>query len=404
MSNDEVSIKGAAPLERAAPPSGGFFDKRKIVLLVGGLAAIGGLAAWGMSIQGEDKTEVKLSDVQAANINVGDARPRDVVERPEETQESGQEITSQDIGRQNTPAKPKAPPEGWTKVSPVVMRGNRTGTIRQDAQGPQEGHQQVGQAGGGRSGSYGGQGNAMGGYGQSMSYDDDYGDGRGQGARRASNKQSFYTGGVASGGPRDLDVPGDLLPELSGCVLKAGTYIPLQNRSTVRTSLPARVLGYVYNTVEGNHYLGKGRVERCTAIPAMSTVLSEVNASGVERGDLRVQACALRIDLNGGGRRPLGCQPAHGADGSAGIEAESDYEVGGIATGILIEAALASVRGLTGLIGGPAGIAVQVGASGVGEVGSEYVQNELKKPPVLIMRAGAIWGIQINGDISFPID
>jgi hypothetical protein len=201
-----------------------------------------------------------------------------------------------------------------------------------------------------------------------------------------------------------LDVAGDLLPELPGCVLKAGTYIPLQNRSTVRTALPARVLGYVYQAVEGNHYLSNGQVERCTAIPAMSTVLSEVNASGVERGDLRIQACALRIDLNGGGRRPLGCQPAHGADGGAGIEAESDYEVSGIATGILIEAALASVRGLTGLIAGPAGIAVQVGATGISEVGSEYVRNELRKSPVLTMKAGALWGIQINGDIAFPID
>jgi hypothetical protein len=355
-----------------------------------------------MTIQGKDTAEMKLSEVQAANINVGDAHPRPSAETHDEPPDTGKpaDDTNKNTGNSTAAATPrKGPPEGWQKVSPVVMRGNRTGTTQQAAQGQgsQDGRQKVAQSGG-----YGRQGNASG-YGGS-GYDDEEIGGRGQRSQRGSNKDRFYQGGVASGGSSDLDVAGDLMPELPGCVLKAGTYIPLQNRATVRTALPARVLGYVYQTVEGNHYLGNGQVERCTAIPAMSTVLSEVNASGVERGDLRIQACALRIDLNGGGRRPLGCQPAHGADGGAGIEAESDYDVSGIATGILIEAALASVRGLTGLIAGPAGIAVQVGASGIADVGSEYVQNELRKPPVLTMRAGAIWGIQVNGDISFPID
>jgi hypothetical protein len=201
-----------------------------------------------------------------------------------------------------------------------------------------------------------------------------------------------------------LDVAGELVGELKGCVVKAGTQITLQTRSRVRTTLPQRILGYVVNPVEGNHYLGNGEVERCLAIRAGSTILSEVNASGVERGDLRIQACALRLDLLGGGRRPLGCQPAHGADGGAGIEATSDYDYSGIATGILIDAALATARGLTGLIGGPAGIAVQVGTQGVSEVGSEYVRRELMRPPILTMESGAIYGVQLNGDLSLPID
>jgi hypothetical protein len=152
------------------------------------------------------------------------------------------------------------------------------------------------------------------------------------------------------------------------------------------------------------HYLGNGQVERCLAIPAMSTILSEINASGVERGDLRIQACALRLDILGGGRRPLGCQPAHGADGGVGIEASSDYEIIGIMTGIVIEAALASARGLGGLIAGPAGVAVQVGGGMIGDVGSEYVRRELMRPPVLTMESGAIYGVQLHGDLAFPID
>ena len=402
MKDEGVSIKGAAPLERAEPPAGGFFDMKKIVILACGIAGVGAAAAWGMSIQGEDVEEIKVSDVKPAHINVASAMPPNFKEAVAEDQEEpAGETGSQSTGtKQEGTVKRKGPPEGWRKVSPVVMRGNRAQATQQGAQRPQEvqgGRQQMAQADG-----YPGQGNAMGGAG--MGYEDDYGSRRGQGGRRGSNKQSFYSGGAASGGARDLDVPGELMPELSGCVVKAGTYIPLQNRSTVRTALPARVLSYVYQEVEGTHYLGNGQVESCTAIPAMSTVLSKVNASGVERGDLRIQACALRIDLNGGGRRPLGCQPAHGADGGAGIEAESDYQVSGIATGILIEAALASVRGLTGLIGGPAGIAVQVGANGISDVGSEYIRNELMTPPVLTMKAGATWGIQLNGDIAFPID
>ena len=130
--------------------------------------------------------------------------------------------------------------------------------------------------------------------------------------------------------------------------------------------------------------------------------MAEVNATGVSRGDLRVQMCATRIDLLGGGIMPMECSPTLGQDGSFGVEAESDYNWGGVATGILIEAALATVSGLGNLIEGPAGVAVNVGTQGMRGVGSEYVNRELMRPPVLTMQRGAIYRIQVNADISFP--
>jgi hypothetical protein len=84
--------------------------------------------------------------------------------------------------------------------------------------------------------------------------------------------------------------------------VKAGTQISLQTHSAVRTTLPQNDLGYVVNTIEGKHCLGNGRVERCLAIRPGSTILSKINSSGVERGDLRIQACALRSVLLEGGR------------------------------------------------------------------------------------------------------
>lgn len=387
--------KDTAPLERAKPPKTGFFNGKRIAVLLSGVATIGILAAWGMTVRGDETEEIKVSEVAAANINVSAARPQAYA--PPSDPDPPADNTVKEEPRQNTGGgtqKRRGPPDGFKKVSPVVMRGNNKAVAQSGGQ------QQVMQANhtNGNGGAYPGQEGYEGGYSQ-----DDGGYGGGARGQRRSNKESFYAGGGAAGGG-DLDVKGELMPELQGCVVKAGTQIMLQTRSKVRTALPQKVLGYVVNPVEGNHYLGNGQVERCIAIRAGSTVLSEINASGVERGDLRIQACALRLDLLGGGRRPLGCQPAHGADGGAGIEADSDYQWGGIATGILIEAAFASARGLTGLIGGPAGIAVQVGTQGVSEVGSEYVRRELMKPPVLTMEAGAIWGIQLNGDLSLPID
>lgn len=379
--------KDTAPLERAAPPAGGFFNKRRIGLLLAGVAAVGALSAWGFSIRGEEVEEIKVSDVQPAVINVAAARPYDVKPQTEDPPPQDDSTAAADDTKTDAAAVRRGPPDGFKKTSPVVMRGNRT--TQQQAQPVA---QQMAQ-GYGRSRHPGEEGYSDG-------YDD-YG-ASGQADRR-STKESFYASGGGAGAS-DLDVAGEFLPELEGCVVKAGEQITLQTRSKVRTTLPQNVLGYVVNPVYGNHYLRNGDVERCLAIRPGSTVLSKINASGVERGDLRIQACALRLDLLGGGRRPLGCQPAHGADGGAGIEASSDYEITGIMTGIVIEAALASARGLGGLIAGPTGVAVQVGGGMISDVGSEYVRRELMRPPVLTMESGAIYGVALNGDLAFPID
>lgn len=386
--------KDTAPLERPEPPKGGFVNNKNLTILAIAVVGVGAVAAYGFSIQGDDVEEIKVSDVQRANINVADARPSDWRPPADTAADTGaNDAGNQDTGRKETgeakERKRRGAPEGFKVTSPVIMRGGNGMAQVQQAAGEGQ-HQVRGQqlqqnrayAGGYDGGGYPGQ--------------EGYGEGR-----RGSNKESFYAGGAAAFA-NGLDIESELMPEAGGCVVKAGMYIPLQVRSNVRTSLPSKVLAYVPSPVEGNHYLGNGRVERCTAIRPGSTVLSEINAAGVETGDLRIQACALRLDLLGGGRRTLGCQPAHGADGGAGIEAESDYAFSGIATGILIEAALASARGLGGLVAGPAGIAVQVGAGGIADVGSEYVRRELDRPPVLTMKAGAIFGVQLNGDLSFP--
>lgn len=388
--------KDTAPLERAKPAKGGFFDKKKIALMGAGLVAIGAAAAWGFSIRGEDTEEIKVSDVQPANIRVDEARPHAFIPQPEETAQGAAPVAGETPKGTGT-AKRKGPPEGFRKISPVVMRGK--GMQQQGQPAVQPVAQQSSGQGGGHAAGYPGQEGYMDGGEGEEGY---AGAGNGMHSRRTP-KEAFYAGGGA-GAAGSLDVAGELVGELPGCVVKAGQQITLQTRSKVRTTLPQKVLGYVVNPVDGIHFLGNGEVERCTAIPAGSTILSEVNSSGVERGDLRIQMCALRLDLLGGGRRVLGCQPGHGADGGAGVEADSDYAVSGIATGILIEAALASARGLGGLIAGPAGIAVQVGTQGVSDVGSEYVRRELMRPPVLTMNAGAIYGVQLNGDLSLPID
>jgi type IV secretory pathway VirB10-like protein len=215
-----------------------------------------------------------------------------------------------------------------------------------------------------------------------------------------SSKGDFYTGGGGRSA-QGLYHPHGVQPELAGCVLKAGEEIVIENQNPVRTELPGKVRGYVIETAYGWEFLGNGRTRECTAVPVGSTVLSEVNASGVSRGDLRVQMCATRINLKGGGIMPMECSPALGQDGASGVEAESDYQWGGIATGILLEATLSTVGALGGLIEGPAGVAVNVGTQGIRGVGSEYIARELDRPPVLTMKRGAIYRIQVNADISF---
>lgn len=237
------------------------------------------------------------------------------------------------------------------------------------------------------------------------------GTGGGSGRRIAGNggesgsgnaKGDFYTGGGGRSG-QGLYHPHSLQPELAGCVVKAGEEIIVESPNPVRTELPGQVRGRVVEDVWGWEFLGGGRQQDCLAIPAGSTTMAEVNAAAVGRGSMRVQMCATRIDLLGGGIMPMECSPTLGQDGAAGVEAESDYQWGGIATGILIEAALSAAGALGGLIEGPAGVAVNVGTQGLRGVGSEYVNRELMRPPVLTMQRGAIYRIQVNADISFPL-
>jgi type IV secretory pathway VirB10-like protein len=220
------------------------------------------------------------------------------------------------------------------------------------------------------------------------------------GGHQGNGKSDFYTGGGGRS-KQGLYHPHNLQPELSGCVLKAGEELIIQTPNPVRTELPGQVRGVITEDAWGKVYTGNGQVHECIAIPAGSTTMVEVNATGVGRGDMRVQMCATRVDLLGGGIMPMECSPALGQDGGGGVEAESEYQWSGIATGILIDGALSFVNALGGLIQGPAGVAVQVGTQGIRGVGSEYVNRELMKPPVLTMKPGAIFRIQINSDISF---
>lgn len=222
------------------------------------------------------------------------------------------------------------------------------------------------------------------------------GDSRGRGG-----KDDFYKGGGGRS-KQSLYHQHSLQPELDGCVVKAGEEIIVQNPNPVRTELPGQVRGIIVEDVLGRIYHQSGQIEECLAVPAGSTTMVEVNSGSVSRGDYRVQMCSTRIDLIGGGIMPMECSPTLGQDGAFGVEAESEYAWGGIATGILVEAALSTVSSLGSIIQGPAGVAVQVGTQGIEGAGSEYVRRELMRPPVLTMKPGAIYRIQVNSDISFP--
>jgi hypothetical protein len=152
--------KDSAPLERAKPPKGGFFDFKKILMLGVAVVAIGGLAAWGFSIRGEDTAEMKVSDVQPAHLNVNDARP------PTWTPPADQTPTDTTTGQGNGTVKTdgtvkrKGPPEGFRKLSPVVMRrsgggGQQSQQAQQTAQASSQGGYSGGNAGGGYPGQEG---------------------------------------------------------------------------------------------------------------------------------------------------------------------------------------------------------------------------------------------------------
>lgn len=391
---------GTDGIEEPQREKGGRYNGRNLGIIVGILCALGGAGyvAAGITNEVPDKEEPKGLAPARLTAQVPDAMPQKT-EPPAATETQPgptaepeprrtRDRTQQAAQEQQQQAKPEWKPPKNFKVS-VLTFGNShmsavmapllqgSGMARENAAGGRDGVSPAMAAGtGGR-------------------------DQGGSGGRGGGNgKSDFYTGGGGRSA-QGLYHPHGVQPELAGCVLKAGEEIIIQNPNPVRTELPGQVRGTVVDHAYGWIFLGNGQTEECVAVPAGSTVMSEVNATGVSSGDLRIQMCATRIDLKGGGIMPMECSPALGQDGASGVEAESDYQWGGIATGILLEAALATVSGLGNLIEGPAGIAVNVGTQGLRGVGSEYIARELDRPPVLTMKRGAIYRIQVNADISF---
>jgi type IV secretory pathway VirB10-like protein len=382
---DKAPHPGEDGIDEPAREYGGRFNRR--TLLLGGTAVVGLLVALyaiaGITTEPAEKKEPKGLQPATISARVPEARPPQVAQAEPPAKEPEKKAEPDRRRERPTGQRPRQEPKNF-KVSVLGFGNKHIGGVLNPlldgssmAQGSGGGGVMPVAAGTGQQGSQqGGRGNA---------------------------KNDFYTGGGGRS-KQGLYHPHSLQPELSGCVLKAGEELIIQNPNPVRTELPGQVRGIITEDAYGKVFTGNGQVQDCLAIPAGSTVMTEVNATGVSRGDMRVQMCATRVDLLGGGIMPMACSPALGQDGASGVESESEYAWGGIATGILIEGALSFVGALGGLIEGPAGVAVNVGTQGIRGVGGEYVDRELMRPPVLTMRSGAIYRIQINSDIAFPED
>jgi type IV secretory pathway VirB10-like protein len=334
-----------------------------------------------LTAQAPEARPAKIEESAAAEAPP-EAKPEPEKRREREQPATGERQREQRQARQNNQ------PQGNFKVSTLAFGNKHMGSVIQPLM---DGSSMAAQgASGGRDGvarqTVAGTG------------EDAVGASGGRGGGNA--KSDFYTGGGGRSG-QGLYHPHSLQPELEGCVLKAGEEIIVQSPNPVRTELPGQVRGVVVEDAWGVMFSGGGQVEECLAVPAGSRTMTEVNSS-VSRGDLRVQMCTTRIDLLGGGIMPMECSPVLGQDGAMGAEAETDYQWGGVVTGILLEAALSAAGALGNLIEGPAGVAVNVGTQGMRGVGAEYINRELMRPPVLTMRKGAIYRVQVNSDISFP--
>ena len=400
MSAHKGPHPGDDGMEKHGRPAGGRFNKKTLGIGVGGLAlaAIGlySIAGITQEVDREEPKGLQPASITARAPETPLPAAEPVAEAPAPTQKPGPNQptppnTEKPVQRerQEQRGRPAPAPNKNFKVATLAFNNQHMGSVIKpyldgSAMG---GEESTGGSGGMTATKTGARSEGSG----------ERSDGHGSG----NAKGSFYTNGGGRS-KQGLYHPHSLQPELAGCVLKAGEEIVIESPNPVRTELPGQVRGRVVEDAWGFVYLGNGQQEECLAIPAGSTTMAEVNASGVSRGDLRIQMCATRIDLLGGGIMPMDCSPTLGQDGSFGVEAESDYNWGGVATGILIEAALATISGLGNLIEGPAGIAVNVGTQGMRGVGSEYVNRELMRPPVLTMQRGAIYRIQVNADISFP--
>lgn len=398
--------KGAHPgedgIEQPERERGGKFNRKAILLGTVAVIGIGGVL---YSVAGITQEVEREKPAGLAPANVTARVPAAEIEKPAATaaavpaepdKKADVERKRERAERRDGRAEKKEKPNDNFKISTLAFANQHMGSVIAPLMAGEAVAQ--GSAAGGRRSAAGGSG----GNGRAMAAGTggiDPGASGGLGGGNA--KSSFYAGGGGRSN-QSLYHPHSLQPELEGCVLKAGDEIVIESPNPVRTELPGQVRGVVAEDAWGFRFLGGGRTEECLAVPAGSRTMAEVNAGGVSRGDLRIQMCATRIDLLGGGIMPMDCTPTLGRDGAFGVEAESDYQWGGVATGILIEAALSTVSALGGLIEGPAGVAVNVGTEGMRGVGSEYVNRELMKPPVLTMRPGAIYRIQVNADIAFP--
>jgi type IV secretory pathway VirB10-like protein len=412
---EDAVTKGSAPLERRKRGGWGSVVNLKGVGLIGAVLATGGVglwAAWG--VHGEEEPKTVEAKINSVPFNAATARP--MLPPPMATSAEPGALPPaagrpEDRGGGRAPPPPKPPP-------PPVPRQNRPKSLVAAPGNWGSGATQataVSQAQAGRARGRGmdddgnDDGAAMGYSGDGEGMDD--GDGHGgslRSERRPSapergraGKERFFRGEGMGG--TALDVPGELLPEVGGCVLKSEEFIPVQAERFTSTALPGRIRVRIPQPVMGQHFLGNGRVEACEAIPAFSTMSLAINTAGTARGDTRVQACALRLDLNGGGRRVLGCQPSHGGDGAGGIEAGVDYDLTGLGAAILLDATMSVINSLGDLIAGIPGIALQVGGERVGAMGDEIIRQEFERPPTLTIEAGALFGIQLNADLSMPL-
>ena len=405
---EDAVVKGSAPLERRKRAGWGSAVNLRGIGLIGAAAAAGGVALWAVwGIHGAEEPTVATAKISSVPFDAAAARPflppPVPPAAPGEPAGTPHAAADRPGNREEGRPPPKAPP-------PPVPRQNRprslvmapgtwaTATSASQPQGARAAGRVPDRAGDDLG--YAGDGEGMDGYG-------DDGDGQ-RPARRPSAtergrdaKERFFQGRGTGATP--LDVPGELLPEAGGCVLKAEEYIPVQAERFTSTALPGRIRVRIPQPVMGQHFLGHGRVEACEAIPAFSAMSLAINTRGTARGDTRVQACALRLDLNGGGRRVLGCQPSHGGDGAAGIEAGVDYDWAGLGAAVLLSATMSVIESLGDLVAGVPGVAVNVGGERLGRMGDEIIRQEFERPPTLTIEAGALFGVQLDADLSLPL-
>ncbi len=184
---------------------------------------------------------------------------------------------------------------------------------------------------------------------------------------------------------------------LPGCVVKAGTRIPLENLYDIRTEIPGEADLQVSENVLGYNFQ---RRQNCLAIPSGSRVSVAFDSQNIGRGDSRISMCAHRLDLPNGIKN-LGCFQAHGPEGATGVPGDADWNVGGVLGGILIESVFGLASNLAGLLMGPPGVFVSIGANTARRYAGEYTDQYLLRPPILTVKRSAQLQLRVSADLSF---